>query len=286
MDFLGALPFIGLAVAWLAYGLMKALEHQDAADRSRSVDRFSHTMRVLARREPAGKRETRLVRTGEQVPREAPQPVAEQRSPAKAPEVPALDETGAPLLPEHRFVRRSAAAVAARRRRRVLGAILVLNALVASFAVGHLLSWLWQAAPVILLVAWLVACRKMVVRERAARRPAARTAAKAQAAAPAPVEDAAFDADATAEVPVVPAGPAGSIADDETSSWAPVPVTLPTYVSKPAAHRTVSAIDLDSTGVWTSGNTASDSALAREADAVRAAAQQQAPVAERRATGS
>jgi hypothetical protein len=38
-------------------------------------------------------------------------------------------------------------------------------------------------------------------------------------------------------------------------------------VSKPPARRSVRTIDLDSTGVWTSGRSESDSALAREADA-------------------
>ena len=42
---------------------------------------------------------------------------------------------------------------------------------------------------------------------------------------------------------------------------------LPTYVSKPVATRSVSTIDLDSTGVWLSGHNASDSKLAREAEA-------------------
>ena len=37
--------------------------------------------------------------------------------------------------------------------------------------------------------------------------------------------------------------------------WDPVPVTLPTYVGKAAAQRTVRTIDLDATGVWTSGHT-------------------------------
>ena len=45
-----------------------------------------------------------------------------------------------------------------------------------------------------------------------------------------------------------------------------MPVTLPTYVSKPAAHRTVRTIDLDSTGVWTSGRSEADSKLARGAE--------------------
>ena len=40
-----------------------------------------------------------------------------------------------------------------------------------------------------------------------------------------------------------------------------MPVTLPTYVGKPAAERrTVRTIDLDSTGVWTSGRTEADAA--------------------------
>ena len=46
-----------------------------------------------------------------------------------------------------------------------------------------------------------------------------------------------------------------------------VPTTLPTYVNKPAAaRRTVSTIDLDSTGVWSSGRNDEDSALARSAE--------------------
>ena len=79
------------------------------------------------------------------------------------------------------------------------------------------------------------------------------------------------DADLTGEIQAVAAPP-----DDTSESrpeerdpklWDPVPVTLPTYVSKPPARRSVRTIDLDSTGVWTSGRTEADSALAREAEA-------------------
>ena len=52
--------------------------------------------------------------------------------------------------------------------------------------------------------------------------------------------------------------------------WDPVPVTLPTYVGKASAGRSVRTIDLDSTGVWSSGRNEADSALAREADQQRA----------------
>ena len=50
----------------------------------------------------------------------------------------------------------------------------------------------------------------------------------------------------------------------DPDSWDPVPVTLPTYVSKPVASRSVRTIDLDSTGVWTSGRSEADSALVRD----------------------
>ncbi len=55
--------------------------------------------------------------------------------------------------------------------------------------------------------------------------------------------------------------------------WDPVPVTLPTYVSKPpAARRTVRTISIDDSGVWSSGRTDADAQIAREADAADKAA--------------
>ena len=60
---LSALIFVALAVAWAVYLVPKALKHHDDVVRSRSVDRFSHTMRVLARREPVNRRNARLVVT-------------------------------------------------------------------------------------------------------------------------------------------------------------------------------------------------------------------------------
>ena len=41
------------------------------------------------------------------------------------------------------------------------------------------------------------------------------------------------------------------------------PFVVPTYVGKDTARRTVRTIDLDSTGVWSSGRSAADSALVR-----------------------
>ena len=69
----------------------------------------------------------------------------------------------------------------------------------------------------------------------------------------------------------------------DPDSWDPVSVPLPTYVSKPVATRSVSTIDLDSTGVWSSGRNASDSQLAREAEASERPSPESS---ERRASGA
>ena len=70
------------------------------------------------------------------------------------------------------------------------------------------------------------------------------------------------DEDATRASPVV-AETAPEPSDPD--AWDPVDVPLPTYVSKSVATRGVRTIDLDSTGVWSSGRNEADSALVREA---------------------
>jgi hypothetical protein len=157
----------------------------------------------------------------------------------------------------------------------VVSLILVANAAVAGVAYAGVIDWVWCAVPVGVLVAWLVACRLMVRRERAGLRPRGRIPAELPADKP---------ADATGEVARIDAGPPGAEPDMERDpdSWDPVSVPLPTYVSKPVAQRTVSTIDLDSTGVWSSGRSAADSLLAREAEA----AERPKQADERRASGA
>ena len=109
----------------------------------------------------------------------------------------------------------------------------------------------------------------MVKSERkalAARPPGSRSRPPAEEAA---VEDAgrASSRAEADEVDPMADTSAGIAAIVDPAMWDPVPVTLPTYVTKPAAtRRTVRTIDLDSTGVWTSGRTDADAQLAREAD--------------------
>jgi hypothetical protein len=239
---LSGLIFVALAVAWAAYLIPKALKHHEDVARSRSVDRFSDRMRVLARREPVDRRNARLVVT-------PGRPAAQVESAVQGEQV---VTTAAQLA-----ARRQATNRAARRRRRVLLLLLLANVAVTAVATAKVIEWWWVAAPVGLLLAWLVACRLMVRRERTWH---------------VSVVEQVVDAlvDETAERPAV----ALDDADTDTFAavgadpdlWDPVPVTLPTYVGKAAAQRTVRTIDLDATGVWTSGRSEADSKLARGAE--------------------
>ena len=62
------------------------------------------------------------------------------------------------------------------------------------------------------------------------------------------------DTEDTVGIPVAPCSRRSSIpTDDGGSLWDPLPVTLPTYVTKPQAKRTVRTIDLGEPGTWTLG---------------------------------
>ncbi len=293
---MSALIFVALAVAWAVYLIPKALKHHDEAVRSRSVEKFSHTMRVLARREPVDRRNARLIvapiRAALRPPVEtkthiAPEPVV---------------RTSAPTSPQPE---RASARRAARRRRNVLALIALANAVVITLAATSVIAWPWVAAPVVLLLAWLVACRVSVRSERAQR--GARSAI--EIGYPPLVEEEFDDTDLTGELPLTPpqprtpsvpspvgpspaesspAGESPAVTTGEISvagGWDMVPTTLPTYVGKPAAQRrTVSTIDLDSTGVWSSGRNDVDSALARSAEQSARAAKESEET--RRANGA
>ena len=69
---------------------------------------------------------------------------------------------------------------------------------------------------------------------------------------------------------------------DDGSLWDPLPMTLPTYVNKARARRTVRTIEL--TGISSSGHDDTDTAMAREADEAAQVAEESA--ARRRAAGA
>ena len=298
---LSALIFVALAVAWAVYLIPKALKHHDEVVRSRSVEKFSHTMRILARREPVDRRNARLVVAPirarlrppvETKPHAPVEPVATVTTEVRREVTTSVRRTSP-------ATERASARRAAKRRRNVLALIGLANAVVIGLAAAAVIAWPWVAIPVGVLVAWLVACRVSV---RAERRQRDARAAIEIGFPPLVDDDRDDDLDLTGEMPVTPPqprSPAAPVAPSEDApveapavvaapvpgGWDMVPTTLPTYVSKPAAQRrTVSTIDLDSTGVWSSGRSDVDSALARSAE--KSAKTARDADADRRASGA
>jgi hypothetical protein len=304
---LSGIIFVVLAVAWAVYLIPKALKHHDEVARTRSIDRFSTAMRVLARREPVNRRDARLVVT----------PARSADNPrVLAPSAPTADESEAPTARRPRpEVRRAAARAAARRRRRILSFLLLTTLVVTGLAAFAVVPWWSVAIPAGLTVLYLVLCRTQVRHERSASwdadlaaavdampeassvRPVARPAARVDAPYGTPARPAARNAKGFEEfddtedtvaipVPVLDAVVVPTV--DGGSLWDPLPVTLPTYVSKPKARRTVRTIDLDEPGTWSSGRSTEDSQLVAEAAAHEAAeeAAEEAVVEQQRAVGT
>lgn len=264
---LSPIIFVVLAVAWAVYLIPKAVKHHDEVARTRSVDRFSTAMRVLARREPVDRGNARLVVTPA---RPGPRIVVPQRPQAGV---------GA---------RRAAARAAARRRRHVTLVLVAADLGVVSLAAFALVPWWSVAIPVPLTVAYLVLCRFQVRRENdtfwapvveSSRETdtAPRRAIRVDAASGGvPVghegsHDFSDDED-TVQIPMSEleaiAVPMETV--DGESLWDPLPVTLPTYVGKARAARTVRTIDLGAPGTWTSGRDEADSALVEQSVAAEA----------------
>lgn len=235
--------YVAIVVGWAVYLVPFALKRYDEATRNRSIDRFSSAMRVLGRRDGED---------GGVVARSTTVEVAALR-------------TAAP-----RAATRTAAKVAARRRRRVLLTLLFLTAVTGGAAGLAFVDWWTVAVPGGLVVAWLVACRMQARRERVAY-----ARSREPRAEPAPASRATrARVDVESEAGVRPEMVAPAVDDEPTvvlqradldaaeaayegqgSLWDPVPVTLPTYVHKPRAPRTIRTIDLGEPGVQSSGHT-------------------------------
>ena len=298
-----------LAVAWAVYLIPKALKHHDEVARTRSIDRFSTAMRVLARREPVNRRDARLVIT----------PARAADNPRViAPSGPAVGETAekAAVRGPRPAARRAAARAAARRRRRILSFLLLSTLVVTGLAAFALVPWWSVAIPAGLTLLYLLLCRTQVRRERSATwdadlaatveampeagssvRPVSRPAARVDAPYGTPLQPAARNAqgfeelDPNEDTIAIPAALLDAVVVptvDGGSLWDPLPVTLPTYVSKPKARRTVRTIDLDEPRTWSSGRSAEDSQLVAEATAAEVSeeAVEESIVEQQRAVGS
>ena len=251
----------GLIVAfvvaiWAAYFVPLVLRRYDEASTSSSLEDLSPLSRTINR------------------PR-AESPKVDEPEPT--PE--AVDEP-APRPPR---VNRSAARLAARRRRRTLLTLLAATAIVGGLVWFKVIP-IWSVAiPAGLVLAWLVACRIQVRHERGGSTERVKKPKKAKRSKRLKKAPSATSADDEGESTVIVSGQvedvnpgrrhvmestplesdaldeqlviaAPSVATTGDLVWDPLPVTVPTYVTKPRAGRTVRTIDFAQPGAWTSGH--------------------------------
>lgn len=244
------LIFAFVVALWAAYFVPLAVRRYDEASKSGSIEKFSSLSRVIPHKR-------HVVEEVEEEAVMAPEPEIARPTVAKS-----LD--------------RPAARLAARRRRRTLLTLLGLTVIVSTVAVLSTVPLWTIAMPVVLIVAWLVACRIQVRGERGiTRKPRAARKTKKNAKQvdehddgektiivsgqfedhepdrKHAMEKVELESDALDEKIEI-AVPVGTTAGAAT--WYPLPVTLPTYVTKPRAGRTVRTIEFGEPGAWTSGH--------------------------------
>lgn len=242
------LIFAFVVALWAAYFVPLAVRRYDEASKAGSIDKFSSLSRVIPHKR-------HVVEEEDEAPVEIIAPEPEFVAPAR--------------------VNHAAARLAAQRRRRTLLTLLALAAVVTGAALAGLIPSLLIVGPAVLIAAWLIACRVQVRGERgiSIRKPRALIDAKGKAEADSYdaeatiivsgqfediephrkhiMEKVELEADALDEQLVI-AVPVGATTGE--ALWHPLPVTLPTYVTKPRAGRTVRTIDFNEPGAWTSGH--------------------------------
>jgi hypothetical protein len=252
--------------AWVIVGVQYLARRHDEISETRSVDRFSHAMRILSRRQPKGAPDRRYVVMPR---RDQVAEVVVSGRPARRPAT-ASAPVRAASAPSAAAARRTASgakrrpSLVARRRRLFLGLLMLTVTVTVTVAAGFLPQWA-IAVGAAFLVTFVVHLRLQARRASAPARPrvqqrphrpaaSRRLAAEAlpaerrsapQKAAPARLPEPAHPTTHPA------AAPMAEEADDD--GWAPMPVHVPTYVNKPKAPRTARTIDLTRPGAWSSG---------------------------------
>ena len=268
---LSAVIFVALALAWAVYLIPKAIKHHDEVASDRLTEGHSDKVRILSRHGKAAKAQV------------AAEPVEEPDESAPKPKAAPV-----PRPP----VRRPEGRKAARRRRRVLAVLLLGLAVVAGLAWFMIVPWWSTAIPGGMVVLFLVAAKVSVRKAKARRRIAASCRVLEQdemaeepvetpiARAPEVLVERLTERDVTG----APRQEVEAVLADDGSLWDPLPMTLPTYVNKARARRTVRTIEL--TGINSSGHDQADTALAHEAQESAAESAQATEAAQRRAAGA
>lgn len=285
---LSAVIFVVLAVAWAAYLIPKALKHHDEMASDRLVEGHSDKVRILSRKAKAATAEVAEAIILDE-------PAKPDRAEEAAPAPSARTKETAEAAPT-----RAAARRAARRRRHVLG--LLVLALVAVWT----LTWfaylpIWApGVPGAMVVAWLVVARLSVRKQQRRRRLVAARVDTPIAFEPEPMveevrpvrldtttvtatsADEFLDQLTDEDTTGLARADIEAVLTDEGSLWDPLPMTLPTYVNKARARRTVRTIEL--TGISSSGHDETDSAVARRA--AESANTDETSAAQRKAAGA
>lgn len=215
--------FAAIAIAWLAYLVPHFVRRGDdePAEESKPVDRFSESMRIV---------------------RHGTAPLLDQDL--------AEIQTYEVSTPQTRRVAvndlRRLEEVAAGRRRRVLLVLLAALSVVIGLGAVELVPWWSVAVPGGLLVSFFVVARvsvRFMLKSLDARyRDICQGSDEATIFLSRKEVRPVVGAAAPAGAKVEPAAKPGAL-------WEPVPITMPTYVSKPLAPRTVRTIDLSGPSV-------------------------------------
>jgi hypothetical protein len=215
------LIYAAIAVAWLAYLIPNYLRRREEApqvdDEADVNDRFSHSVRMI-RSGPAVEGDEVSTATGN-------------------PEI-STQLTRRESLAELRGLEQHAAA---RRRGAFVGLLMALTGVVA-VATGGLVPWWSAAIPASTVAGFFAIARHSVARmrrdldERYATLSSAGGQSTMMEAEAEPAQAVDSSASVTSEQSQKPAKSA--------ALWDPLPITTPTYVSKPLAPRTVRTIDL------------------------------------------
>lgn len=255
-----------VVAVWAAYFVPLVLRRYDEASKNASVESSGSSGRVINRPAP---------------------PSASVTAPVQMTAGPARVTTSA----ASRTPDRPAARLAAKRRRRTLLTLLAILVVVGGLSAAGVIAPYWVAAPVALVAAWLVACRIQVRGElglAGIKRPrfpsmpkrikvpnTADSAKTVKTARPAKLTDEEETVVLSGQIEDINPGlkhqmesvelevdalddkiviAVPSVSTTGEALWDPLPVTLPTYVTKPRAGRTVRTIDFGQAGTWTSGH--------------------------------
>lgn len=273
------LIFAFVVALWAAYFVPLALRRYDEATKAATVEKLSALARVVRRPITRSEDDSQEAEVLEDSDSRA---TTDDRAPEVVSKAEKEESATVQVTPRPRITR-EASRIAAQRRRRTLLTLLAGLAITVGLAVASIVPWWGVAVPVTLIVAWLVACRLMVRSELGLNQKFDAPTQRRRLLIPGGREKETRGTAADEEVTVVLSGQIEDVephrknvmevAELEADAleeklqiavpvssqtgealWDPLPVTLPTYLTKPRAGRTVRTIQLGEPGSWSSGH--------------------------------